>query len=168
MKHTDDLDRLTQKVTAFASFADLVGARRFYRPTLRQDDAAQNALALAYDAHMRRAKDDRRAYPERTPEAIRATARRKARHLLATLKKLHRRVNRGRRWDAVVRLINRTGTDLAEKERGDYWTADLDRGKRPRIYRVSRRGPRGAIYGRRITQDGRVSAEKIIGHWRGK
>lgn len=58
-------DYLTRKLTAFASFADLVNAGGAYRPTLLTGGRGgwrYEALADAYDAAQRRAGSPKRAY----------------------------------------------------------------------------------------------------------
>ena len=69
------LDQLTAKQTSFSSFRDLLVAKG-YRPTLRMDGSPRNErLAAEYDNAQRFRGDDRRAFPERSPEAHNATNR---------------------------------------------------------------------------------------------
>jgi len=60
---TTRLDALTKRICMARTFAELVGdPHRSYMPTLRVDlDPGAHELAEAYDAHMKAAKDPRRA-----------------------------------------------------------------------------------------------------------
>lgn len=68
MISTDNLNGITKKLTAFASFADLLNADGNYRPSiyLRKGDYETNRakmdLALAYDDAQAARGDNRRAF----------------------------------------------------------------------------------------------------------
>jgi hypothetical protein len=68
-------DELTQAMTCFKSFQEMLDANGGYRPTIRRSELG-DILAREYDTAQAVRGDDRRAYPERTVEARSATASR--------------------------------------------------------------------------------------------
>lgn len=64
VSHNPSLDADVRAISAFTSFADLVGAKGSYRPSIRIDLYGPPAerVARAYDAHMEAIGDPRRSY----------------------------------------------------------------------------------------------------------